>query len=160
MKTNKNLMVGGVLSIITSLLHVAIIIGGPDWYRFFGAGEGMAQLAENGSTYPAMITAGVAIILALWALYAFSGAGIIPQLPLLKPVLIIISLIYMIRGLLGIPITIYVDDPYLNELEERMTFMIFSSVVSLTYGLFYLKGTMQICSNNINQRLITNAETP
>jgi putative oxidoreductase len=57
----------------------------------------------------------------------------------------------MIRWLLGIPIIIYVDDPYLNELEERMTFMILSSAVSLTYGLFYLKGTMQIWSNDINQ---------
>mgnify|MGYP000492371926 CR=1 FL=1 len=155
MKTNKLLIIGGVLSVVASLLHIAIIIGGPDWYRFFGAGEGMAQLAENASTYPAIITTIIAIILALWGLYAFSGAGVIGRLPLLKLALGIISMIYIIRGVFGIPIVIYLDHPYLNELEEKMTFMIFSSVISLGLGLFYLMGLIQILSKKMNQGHIT-----
>jgi len=155
MKTNKLLIIGGTLSVVASLLHIAIIIGGSAWYRFFGAGEGMAQLAESGSTHPAIITVIIAITLALWAMYAFSGAGIIKRLPLLKPVLVIISVIYIIRGVFGIPIVIYLDHPYLNELEEKMTFMIFSSVISLSFGLFYLIGIMQILSNKMNQGHIT-----
>jgi hypothetical protein len=150
MKKNKLLVIGGVLSVIVSLLHIGIIIGGPAWYRFFGAGEGMAQLAESGSIYPAIITAIIAITLALWALYAFSGAGIINQLPLLKSVLVIISMIYIIRGVFGIPIVIYINHPYLNELEAKMIFMIFSSVISLGSGLFYLIGTMKIGVNKID----------
>ena len=65
MKINRALIVGGVSTAIASLLHVAIIIGWADCYRFFGAGEGMAQLHEKGSTYPAMITGIIAIILAI-----------------------------------------------------------------------------------------------
>ncbi len=148
MKTNKLLIIGGILSIVASLLHVAIIIGGPAWYRFFGAGEGMARLAESGSTYPALITAIIAIIFALWALYAFSGAKIVNQLPLLKTVLVGISMIYIIRGVFGIPIVIYIDHPYLKELEGKMMFMIFSSIVSLACGLFYLIGTIKIGQQN------------
>ena len=151
MKINKLLIIGGVLSAVAALLHIAIIMGGPEWYRFFGAGEGMAQLAEKNSTYPTTITAIIATILALWALYAFSGAGIINQLPLLKPVLVIISIIYIVRGIFGIPIVLYLDHPYLNELEEKMTFIVFSSVVSLLFGLFYLVGSIQIWSNKTNQ---------
>ena len=49
----------------------------------------------------------------------FSGAGIIRPLPLLKPVLVIISMIYIMRGVFGIPIVIYVDHPYLNELARK-----------------------------------------
>lgn len=129
-----------------SLLHVAIIIGGPAWYRFFGAGEGMARLAESGSTYPTFLTAIIATIFAIWALYAFSGAKIVKRLPLLKTILIGITMIYLIRGLFGIPIVIYSDHPYLNELERKMTFMIVSSIVSLGCGLFYLIGTIKIWS--------------
>jgi len=42
------LVVGGWLSVAASLLHIGCIIGGPDWYRFFGAGEEMAQAAARG----------------------------------------------------------------------------------------------------------------
>lgn len=146
MKTNKSLIIGGILSINASLLHVAIIIGGTEWYRFFGAGEGMARLAERGSPYPTLVTAFIAIIFALWALYAFSGAKIVNQLPLSKTVLVVISMIYIIRGVFGIPIVIYIDHPYLNELEGKMMFMIFSSIVSLGCGLLYLIGTIKIRS--------------
>ena len=151
MKVNRYLVAGGILSAIASLLHIAIIIGGPAWYRFFGAGEGMAQLAENGSTYPTIITTIIAIILALWGLYAFSGAGIIRRLPLLKLALGTISMIYIVRGVFGIPIVIYFNHPYLNELEEMMMFMVFSSVISLGSGLFYLIGSIQILPNKMNQ---------
>ena len=51
----KVLKVAGVLTAITSIMHVAIIVGGADWYRFFGAGEEMAVMNEQGSIYPAVI---------------------------------------------------------------------------------------------------------
>ena len=92
---------GGVLTTLASLLHVAIIIGGPDWYRFFGAGERMARAAARGSVLPTSITAGIAAILAVWALYAFSGSGLIPRLPLLFPALAVIATVYLARGLSG-----------------------------------------------------------
>jgi hypothetical protein len=41
-KPNFWLVGGGILSAIAALLHAAVIAGGPDWYRFFGAGEEMA----------------------------------------------------------------------------------------------------------------------
>ena len=71
------LLFGGGLTGVASLLHVAIILGGPDWYRFFGAGERMARLAARGSTYPTVLTASIAVVLGLWTLYALSGAGLI-----------------------------------------------------------------------------------
>ncbi|MCT7653981.1 hypothetical protein MBH78_02710 [Oceanimonas sp. NS1] len=43
-------------SLLAALLHLAVIAGGPDWYRFFGAGEQMAKLAEQSSWYPALLT--------------------------------------------------------------------------------------------------------
>ncbi|MGQ4584278.1 hypothetical protein [Lysobacter sp. F60174L2] len=37
-----------MLNAIAALLHVGCIIFGASWYRFFGAGERMAQLASAG----------------------------------------------------------------------------------------------------------------
>jgi len=143
MQNNQYLTFAGIGTVIASILHIAIIIGGPDWYRFFGAGEGMAQLAEKGSNYPIITTSIIAATLAIWAFYAFSGAGFIQKLPLLKPILVIISIVFIIRGLFGIPLVIILDHPYLNELEAKMTFMMISSIISLTLGLFYLKGAIK-----------------
>lgn len=42
---------------------------------------------------------GAALILAIFSLYALSGAGSIPQLPLLRLGLIGISSIFLLRGL-------------------------------------------------------------
>ena len=98
----KWLIAGGTLSAIAALLHVAIIFGGPDWYRFFGAGEGMARAAERGSAQPAIITLGIAAVLAVWSAYGFSGAGVIRRLPLLRTALVAISAVYLARGLLPV----------------------------------------------------------
>lgn len=127
------LLIGGWLSVIAALLHIACIFGGGDWYRFFGAGEEMARADEAGSWMPAMVTAGIALILALWAAYAFSGAGRIARLPLLRTGLIAIAVIYLLRGLFIVPILV--------EPQMRTPFNIWSSLIVLGYGLCYAFGT-------------------
>jgi putative oxidoreductase len=133
---NKYLLSGGTFSILVALLHVAIILGGPDWYRFWGAGEQMARLEENGSLFPDIITFFIAVIFLIWGLYAFSGAGLIRRLPLLKTGLVVISSIYTIRGLLLI-----VD---IAKPEQLTGFMLVTSIVSLIVGLSHFIGTKQI----------------
>ena len=135
---NKWLVIGGVLSLVASLLHIACIFGGGDWYRFFGAGEVMAQADEAGHWMPAIMTTGIAILLAVWAAYAFSGAGMIRRLPLIRTALVIISAIYLLRGLFIIPIMI--------EPALRTPFNIWSSLIVLGFGIVYLLGTRQAWS--------------
>ena len=112
------LLSGGALTGAASLLHLGIILGGPDWYRFFGAGEHMARLAARGSIYPSVITAGIAAILGVWTLYALSGAGLIRRLPFLPLALPLIAAVYLTRGILGVPAVLLVDDP-VRESAER-----------------------------------------
>jgi len=128
------LMLGGILSALAAILHVAVIAGGPSWYRFVGAGERMAQAAERGSATPTLVTLGIAAILMVWALYAFSGAGVIRRLPLLRTALILISGVYLIRALALLPIVILRP-----ELVD--TFAVVSSLLVLAYGLAYAVGT-------------------
>lgn len=131
---NSALVIGGLLSVAASLLHIGCIIGGPDWYRFFGAGEGMATLAEQGSMIPTLLTLGIAAILAIWAAYAFSGAGLLPRPPLLRTGLVVISAIYLLRGLALIPALI------INR-GDVMPFVLWSSLIVLVYGIAYAVGT-------------------
>ena len=134
MAQNPFLIVGGVLSATASLLHLAVIAGGPSWYRFFGAGEGMARMAERGSLTPTLVTIGIATVLAVWAAYAFSGAGLIARLPLMRTALVLISAVYLLRGLVVLPA--FVLNP-----GGVMPFMIWSSLIVLVYGVCYAVGT-------------------
>lgn len=134
MRHNPGLIVGGVLSAAASVLHLAVIVGGPAWYRFFGAGEGMARMAEQGAWTPVVITLGIAAVLAVWAAYAFSGAGLIPRLPLLRTALVLISTVYLLRGLVLIPALA------LNP-GGVTPFVVWSSLIVLVYGLAYAVGT-------------------
>ena len=132
--SNPWLIVGGLLSAMASLLHLAVIAGGPAWYRFFGAGEGMARMAEQGSWVPTAVTLGIAGVLAFWAAYAFSGAGLLPRLPLMRTALVAISAIYLLRGLVLIPALVVNGGAV-------MPFMLWSSLIVLAYGLAYAIGT-------------------
>lgn len=108
----------------------------------------MAQQAEMGMSEPILVTLFISFILAVWALYAFSGAGLIPKLPLMKPVLIAICIVFFLRGLLGVPMVIMMDHPYLNELQAKMTFMVISSIICLGFGYLYLKGIFKMKQDN------------
>ena len=135
MPRNDWLIVGGWLSVAAAIVHVACIFGGPDWYRFFGAGEPIARAAERGSWVPAIMTLGIASILAIWAAYAFAGAGLIPRLPLMRSALVAISLVYLARGLM----VFY--PPLLGRNDLSLTFVIWSSLIVLTLGIAYAVGT-------------------
>ena len=130
---NPWLLAGAILSAIASLLHLACIVGGPSWYRFFGAGERMARLVERGSLQPAVITVAIALILALWSADALSGAGLIPRLPLLRTGLVTICAIYLLRAA-ALPLM-------LARMPDRgTTFLVVSSAIVLVIGLVYLAG--------------------
>jgi len=59
------ILVVAALGGIAALLHIAIVFGGGSWCRFLGAGEGMARAAEAGRAYPAIVSLGIGLILAL-----------------------------------------------------------------------------------------------
>lgn len=131
---NPALIVGGVLSATASLAHLATIVGGPSWYRFMGAGEGMARMAERGELRPTLITLGIAAVLAIWAAYAFSGAGLISRLPLIRTALMLISAVYLARALIPIPV-------FLVTGGGVTPFWVWSSLIVLLYGVCYALGT-------------------
>lgn len=135
---NWALIVGGVLSLMAATLHVVAIFMGPVGYRLFGAGERFVSAAERGKIHPPLITLGIALVLVSWAAYAFSGAGVMSPMPLLRPALVAITLVYLLRGLVG---------PFFLVGTGRSTqFIAISSAICTLFGLVHLVGVMQIWS--------------
>ena len=134
---NSYLVAGGTLSALAALLHLGCIAFGASWYRFFGAGEQMAQLALSGSSYPAVMATVIALVLFTWALLAFSGAGLVGKLPLLRTGLSLITAIYLVRGAAVLPLMAHV--PGRSE-----TFWWWSSAICLAIGLIHLIGLRQV----------------
>jgi len=131
------LTLGGVFSIMIAMLHIAVIIGGAPAYRYFGAGEEMALMASSGSVLPALITFFIAVIFAVWGLYAFSGAGLIRHLPFLQIGLVVIASVYTLRGIGVIPQIVWM----INSSKSLPSRDVFFSLASLLVGFVYMAGT-------------------
>jgi hypothetical protein len=132
---NTFLIAGAVLSALAAALHLGCIVFGAPWYRFFGAGERMAQMAIAGSWYPVVVTAVIASVLAAWSLYALSGAAVIRALPMLRPALCAITGIYILRGLVILPLVV---------LGKSTSFWWWSSMIGLFIGVVHLVGLAQV----------------
>lgn len=130
------LVTGGWLSIGAALLHLGCIAFGASWYRFFGAPPLIVRGVEQGQAWPHLATLGIAVVLGIWAAYAFSGARTIRRLPLLRPGLVVISAIYLWRSL-DLPIALVVIP------EAVSPFVIWSSLIVAVYALCYSIGTWQ-----------------
>jgi len=136
------LKIAGSLSFLASAAHLAIIFGGAQWYRFFGAGEAMATMAEKGLWQPTIITFCISLVLALWGAYAWSAAGLFFELPLLKPVLILITLVYLLRGVFGLVAPYVSDHPHITQ--NSLSFWIWSSIICLMFGVVHLKAVLSL----------------
>ncbi|HEX3675729.1 MAG TPA: hypothetical protein VHU87_15775 [Rhizomicrobium sp.] len=110
---------------------------GAPWYRAMGAGEKMARMAAAGNWRPAFITAIIATVLATWSLYALSGAGVIPKLPLLRLALCAITAVYLLRGIAGVPLAMFATG-------RSTAFWWWSSAICLAIGALYLTGLKQV----------------
>ncbi|MBW8898290.1 MAG: hypothetical protein JF619_09300 [Massilia sp.] len=133
---NIPLAVGALLSFVAALLHLGIIVGGPAWYRLFGAGERFARAAAQGRWYPTVVTLGIAAVLSTWSAYALAGAGVIAGLPFLKAALVAITTVYLVRGVAFAPLV--------RARGGRITpFVVWSSAICFGYGVVHLLGLVQ-----------------
>jgi len=137
MSLNIYLLVAAGLNFFAALLHLLIIYYGAPWYRFFGAGEKMAAMAEQGSMRPTFITLTIAIGLTGFGLYALAGSGLSLSLPFVKETLVLITAVFLLRSLAIIPA--------LRPAKQLPSpaFWTWSSITVLFYGVFHLIGLIQ-----------------
>ena len=126
------LIAGGILSVLISLLHVVLAFK-PGLYSYIGPAK---EIPMSGAV-ASIASVVLALIFAVWATYAFSGAGLIGALPLLRPALITIGAIYVLRSLF-----IFTEVKMVLNEGYPFRFVIFS-IISLVTGLLYLIGILK-----------------
>ena len=130
------LVFAGGLSAAASVAHLACIFVGSSMYRFMGAGEQFAVAAQRGSWTPAIVTSAIVCVLAVWALYAFSGAGLLRPLPRTRLALVAISAVLFARASLY-----FVHPRWRPDLSHE--FMAWSSGIVLVMAVCFAAGTIQ-----------------
>lgn len=140
---NNYLIWSGVAATVAGLLHIAAIFGGPAWYRLIGATESIIQMVERGHSYPIVVVVVAAMILFACASYAFSGAGLIPRLPLLRTGLVLITAGMLIHGIAFIPMVLLWPEAMLIVYDGKgiNTILIVTSVLCLAAAASYALGT-------------------
>ena len=127
------LFAGGLASAAAAIAHLVCIAGGPSWYQAMGAPPGYVQAAARGAWTPAMVTLAIAGLLGIWAVYALSGAGVVRRLPLMRTALVLITLVYLLRGLV-------VFRPSRGRPDLSAAFMLCSSLIVLAMGVVHAIG--------------------
>ena len=130
------LTAAAALCFAIALLHAAIIFMGPDAYAYFGTRE-LARAEARGYAYPDWMTAGLVLVFAAFGAYALSGAGRIRRLPLLPVALVLIGVVFTVRGLVLFPQLVQLAMG--TGAPPRMAVF---SLVSLVTGVAFLAGTL------------------
>lgn len=138
------LFFAGVAASAGAVLHIAILFGGPDWYAFFGAPQGLVDMARAGNIRAPISCLVIAAFLALLSAYAFSGAGVIRRLPFLRLVLASIAGVLILRGALFVPLILWHPGTLSGICECRSVdaFIIVTSVLCLAMGVGYALGSL------------------
>ncbi len=118
--------------------HVGIAAIGPRAYVYFGA-VSLAAPAGRGELWPAALTFAIALVFAAWGMWAFSGAGVLRRLPLLRTVLVAITALYLLRGLVVIPDVLRLLAGAGYPLRQTVF-----SAVALGLGLTHAFGTLPL----------------
>lgn len=137
--TRRYIILTGIAALVGALLHIAIMIGGPDWYDFFGAPQGLVQMARDGNPRAPISCLIISGILFIFTAYAFSAAGLIKRLPLLRTITALIATVLILRGLIFIPLILLNPEMLSGICDCRNidTFIVATSLLCLALGIGY-----------------------
>lgn len=134
----------GVAAAAGAVLHIAILFGGPEWYAFFGAPRGLVEMARAGHPRAPISCLVIAAFLSVLAAYAFSAAGAIRRLPLLRLVCAGVAAVLLLRGVLFVPLTLWRPDLLARvcDCREVNTFIVVTSLLCLAMGVGFALGAL------------------
>lgn len=125
------------LNFLAALTHVAVILGGAAWYRFFGAGEQMARMSEAGHFYPTFITSLIVVALTLFGLYALQAGQYFSLLPWTKIVFWLITAVFVVRAVVPFALAPFSE-------FYRTPFMMWSSVIVSVYAVVHVLAALKV----------------
>lgn len=139
--TRTALTLAGLGNVAAALVHFVGYAMGPEAIAFLGAPPYIVQSMEEGTSEALITVSAIAAVLAVFAAYAFSGAGLLPRLPFLRVVLSFVALIFILRGLV---IFIQIQGADFSKLFDVVHLGL--SVVVLILGILYAIGAWRLWS--------------
>ena len=89
----------GIANLMVAGLHIGMIFSAASWYRFLGAPQTLVRMVQQHQlTLVALIILPIAAGFAISGCYALSAIGLIRRLPALSLMLLLIALLYCLRG--------------------------------------------------------------
>ncbi len=134
--SENQLMLGGILCFIFAIFQVAIGFS-PSLSLYFGAPESLVK-------HPGMliiVSILIGLMMSLFGLYGFSGAGKIVTLPWRRQILLGIGIVFIARGLLLLPEVLVLLNLIDSPIPVAARFIYFSIGTLLVGGIF-IKGTI------------------
>ncbi len=129
------LRIGGWANLAIAAAHLVVL--GWTWtvFRWVDIDEEMRDLADQNALLPYVLTLFVACCFLVFGLYALSAAGDLRRLPLLRPVLAFVAVVYLLRAtLLG-----GIQDLVAGDVKQ-----IVFAVIALLIGLCYAAGVLAL----------------
>jgi hypothetical protein len=130
------LMVAAGIGLFGALIHFVAPWYGPEWYAYWHAPREVVESARNGTWLAPLSTMAVGAAMLAAGLYALSAAGAIRRLPLLKPALVVLSVLCVLRASIVIPFLILAP-------QRLGAFDLAAAAVWLTAGLGFLYGLVR-----------------
>ncbi len=130
------LLIAGCLSLVIMVFQI-IVSFSPAWSLYFGA---PAEIVKN--RWQLLLFGEIAsVFFGIFGLYGLSGAGCIRRLFLLRLGLVLISAIYILRGLIIVPelLIVWIIIPSSEVVTPQG---LVSSLISLLAGIIYFIGTL------------------
>jgi hypothetical protein len=132
---SKLLISAGVIACASSIWHLLCIFGGPHWFAFARAPQQIIDSSQQGTLLAPIGKVIVAILMFACTVFAFSAAGLIRKVPLLKSALITISILCVLRGLMAIPT--FINSTGLDHWQ------IIASTVWFYVGICFVAGSIE-----------------
>ncbi|MES2038472.1 MAG: hypothetical protein V4495_11570 [Pseudomonadota bacterium] len=134
---NPYLFWSGIVLVLGALLHLAAIVGGPDWYAYIGAPDAIVAMARAGKRYPIVVCIIIAIFLSVCAAFVFSGAGLIRRLPFTRTLLALMACGLIVRGVSFVPLVIWKPEALasVTSIHSVNALLLITSAICLATGL-------------------------
>ena len=139
-KHNYFLLIAGLFALSFAVFQISAIFWPPKLMENFG------ESVKLQTTHPAIfatVRSFLGVLDAFCGLYALSGAGYIRRLPFLRPILVTITAIFLLRSLM----TIYAWIIYHKYPELMFIHYLIFSIIDLCVGFIYLSGVIQLFRN-------------
>ena len=132
---SKLLVLAGIIAAGTAIWHWVCILGGLSWYAFAHAPTIVLESVRQATLLAPVSAFMIGLLFLSCTVFAFSAAGLIRKIPLLKSALASIAVLCLVRG--GIGIAHLVLAPYLDRWE------LVASPVCFFCGVCFLLGFVE-----------------